>query len=273
MIGSLLGGLVKWWRRDRRRTAMAAAPRLEALEDRWLPTGVPFFPQPPGVHPLLALANVATVAQPRTNAQIVFLGDSITWSLVYGAGGPVWSAINAGGNVANFGVNGQTTQGLLYQLSLGQLNGLHPSVIVLTIGTNDLLEGASPQATAGNILTDVSVIHRYQPQAQILVLGAPPGHFSANDPYRQKVVQTDGLVSQDLAGNPWATFVNIAPALESPGGSISKFILSDSIHPTTLGYFEISKALFTPIHQALLREVPHPSPPAFVREVPHLPRL
>ncbi|HEY7153609.1 MAG TPA: GDSL-type esterase/lipase family protein [Gemmataceae bacterium] len=90
-------------------------------------------------------------SQPKGEANIVFLGDSIAWNYQYSTGAPVRSAFVSGGGAADYGVNGQTTQSLLYQLSLGQLVGLSPSVVVLTIGTDNLSQGDTPQATAAGI--------------------------------------------------------------------------------------------------------------------------
>jgi lysophospholipase L1-like esterase len=240
---------------SRRSVCRPVAPRLEVLEDRWLPSDITTVPTANAAFPLLTLADTISANQPRSSPAVVFLGDSITWGFEYGTGSSLWSTVNAGGVAANYGINGQTTQGLLYQLSLGQLAGIQPAVVVLTIGTNNLLEGDSPQATAAGILADVNAIHVYQPQAQVVVLGVPPGHANPSDPYRQATVQTDALVQQQLAGDPRATFVNIAPALEDPSGQISSLMLYDYIHPTALGYSNISAALFAPIQQAYLTSV------------------
>jgi lysophospholipase L1-like esterase len=125
-------------------------------------------------------------------------------------------------------------------------------VVVLTIGTNNLLEGDSPLATAAGILANVNTIHEFLPAAQTLVLGVPPGSAKPSAPYRQEAAQTDALISEMLAGDPRARFVNIAPALEQPDGTISTFVLFDGIHPTTLGYLNMTEALAAPILQASL---------------------
>ncbi len=259
MCFSLLGSLVKGMRRRGRPRPFsrplgsqchAVTPTIEALEDRCLLSAVTTFPTPYSELPLVGLVDVFTASQPKVNSNIVFLGDSITYNFAYGPGEPIWSAISARANAADYGVDGQTTQTLLFQLVLGQLSGIHPSVVVLTIGTNNLLEGDSPQATAAGVLADANAIHLLQPQAQVLVLGVPPGEAEPSDPYRSKVSQTDALVSQQLSGDSWATFFNIAPAFEQANGAISPEIMSDGIHPTELGYFAMTLDLFSPISEA-----------------------
>jgi lysophospholipase L1-like esterase len=229
---------------------------VEPLEDRRMMSANTTSPTPNAFFPFVGLGDVLMASQPKMEANIVFLGDSITWGYAFGAGAPVWSAFLNGAGAVNYGVNGQTTQNVLYQLSLGQLIGLHPSVVVLTIGTNNLLEGDTPQATAAGILADVNTIHFFEPQAQVLVLGVPPGAASANDPYRIAVNQTDALVSQQLAGDAHATFFNIAPAFEQSDGSISNQIMFDYIHPTTQGYADMTIALLPAIARAYLDSFP-----------------
>lgn len=258
MLPSLFDGLMKSWsgRRVVRSRGESASPWLEALEDRCVPTSIPSLPTPDSLPPILVASNVMAVAQPRTDAQVVFLGDSIVWAFAYEAGAPAWSALSGVGTLADYGVIGQTTQGVLYQIGLGQFNGIAPGVVVLTIGTNDLVGGTSPQDTAAGILADVGAIHFYAPQAQVLVVGVPPGGFTPSDPYRQATNQTDALVSQGLVGDSRATFINLAPALEGPDGQISALTLYDSVHPSALGYAQISAALAGPIQQALQQSVP-----------------
>jgi beta-glucosidase len=223
---------------------------VEELEERCVLSADTTVAAPDSPFSFTVPGDVMVAMQPKGNPGIVFLGDSITWGLANGMGAPVWSAVMVPHGAADYGVSGQTTQSLLYQLSLGQLVGIHPSVVVLTVGTNNLLEGDSPEATAAGILADVYAIHQYLPGAHVLVLGVPPGGASPTDPDRLQTEQTDALVQPLLAGAPWATFVNIAPALEQPDGSISSAVLIDTVHPTTLGYFDLMNALAAPLDQA-----------------------
>jgi lysophospholipase L1-like esterase len=261
MLLSLLRRFVNWLRRSKKTPAPQPRPRssplgVESLEDRRMFSADTTLPSLLGASPVTVAGTFQMVTQPRVNPSIVFLGDSITWGYQYGLGAPVWQSVLAGFGAADYGVIGATTESLLYQLSIGQLLGDRPSVVVLTIGTNNLLEGDGPQATAAGVLANVAMIHQLEPQAQVLVLGVPPGGATQNDPYRIQVNQTDALVAQMVAGDSRATFVNIAPAFESGDGSISGLILLDDIHPTTLGYANLTAALVTPITTAYLGSLP-----------------
>lgn len=222
--------------------------RLEALEDRCLFSATTSVP-PLNVIPFLVLEGIAAMRpQPNEGANVVFLGDSITYAYAYGAGAPIWWAVMAPLGAVDFGVGGQTTRDFLLQLSLGHLVRLDPLEVVLTIGTNDLLQGDTPELTAAGILADVNAIHVLEPQAQVLVLGVPPGAAMPNDPYRLRVNQTNALVSQMLSSDLRATFFDIAPALEEPDGTLSNAVMSfDYIHPGALGYLRMTLALIWPV--------------------------
>jgi hypothetical protein len=261
MLSSLFSTAEKWLLGHRSRQmssgsdrplSRSVAPSLEQLEDRCLLSAATTVPSAADVlNPLTVPTDILLAAQPKGNPTVVFLGDSIAEGYAYGTGMPLWSAIMAPLGAVDYGVGSQTTQTLLFQLSLGQLVGINPSAVVLIIGTNNLVEGDSPSATAAGVIADVNSIHHYLPGAQVLVLGTPSGP-RPNDALRLKTVQTDALVRQMLTGDAKATFINLAPALEQPDGTISNFVLFDYIHPSPLGYFDIAITLFTPIEQAIV---------------------
>src|ERR1051326_7402706 len=76
---------------------------------------------------------------------LVFLGDSITqgWGDDLGGAFP-------GVKVANRGISGDTTRGVLIRLKDDVLS-LKPAGVVLLIGTNDLADKADPETIAGNL--------------------------------------------------------------------------------------------------------------------------
>ena len=74
---------------------------------------------------------------------IYFLGDSITRR--WGAGEEKYKELLAnwnqnlfGWNAANFGLGGDKTQNVLWRLEQGELDGVHPKIIVLLVGTNNV---------------------------------------------------------------------------------------------------------------------------------------
>ena len=79
----------------------------------------------------------------RDQGALVFLGDSITQGWGDAMGGSF-----AGVKVANRGISGDTTRGVLIRLPEDVLV-LNPSGVVILIGTNDLEEQAEARGGAG----------------------------------------------------------------------------------------------------------------------------
>jgi hypothetical protein len=76
---------------------------------------------------------------------LVFLGDSITQKW-----GDDLDGAFPGVKVANRGISGDTTRGVLIRLREDVL-GLHPRGVVILIGTNDIEDGADPETIAANL--------------------------------------------------------------------------------------------------------------------------
>ena len=78
---------------------------------------------------------------------IVFDGDSITnrWETT---GKNQWSAQFAK-RAADFGIEGDRTENVLWRLSKGQVDGMDPKVVVLMIGTNNIGRDSADQIAEG----------------------------------------------------------------------------------------------------------------------------
>jgi lysophospholipase L1-like esterase len=151
----------------------------------------------------------------------------------------------------NFGIGGNTTQTLLWQIQHdGVLDGLSPQMVVLLIGTNNLGAGQSPDQTFAGIAADVAAIQAKQPQAQVLLLGILPRGANADDPMRSMVGQTNELLTS-LGTLSHVTYRDIGAAFLQGDGSISPAIMGDYLHPTFLGYEAMAMALMPWLDQGL----------------------
>src|SRR5215469_3331928 len=84
---------------------------------------------------------------------LLFLGDSITDFWVRQApryGTNVWAKYYAPLYAADFGISGDRTEHVIWRIDQGELDGLHPKVTVLMIGTNNSHDN-SPEQIAGGI--------------------------------------------------------------------------------------------------------------------------
>src|SRR5258705_10142771 len=81
----------------------------------------------------------------RDRNSVVLLGDSITQGW-----GEDFSAWFPGMKIANRGISGDTSRGVLIRLKEDVL-ALQPAAVVLFIGTNDLEDEADPESVAANL--------------------------------------------------------------------------------------------------------------------------
>jgi hypothetical protein len=119
------------------------------------------------------------------DADVLFMGDSITdfWRNADGnyAGKPVLDKYFGQWKVANFGIAGDTTQGVLYRLKNGEGKGFSPRAVMLMIGTNNTGRNSAAEIAEG-IGAVVLELQRDFPSAKILLLGGPLIRFARRSP-------------------------------------------------------------------------------------------
>ena len=80
------------------------------------------------------------------NIDLLFLGDSITQGWGDNA---VWKRYYGPRHAANFGIGGDRTQHVLWRIQHGEIDGIHPGVVVLMIGTNNTRVNTPDEIAAG----------------------------------------------------------------------------------------------------------------------------
>ena len=171
------------------------------------------------------------------NIDILFMGDSITdwWRSdrqPY-AGKPVFDQHFGNMKVANFGIAGDTTQGVLYRLQNGEGVGFSPKVVMLMIGTNNTRANTGPEIAEG-VGAVVLQLQKNFPATKILLLGVFP-RGTPNDPVRQEIATINEIISR-LHDNQKVFYRDIGSIFLDEGGNIPRDIMSDGLHPTTKGY-------------------------------------
>jgi beta-glucosidase len=167
---------------------------------------------------------------------VLFLGDSITegWS---GRGKPTWDARYAKYSPANFGIGGDRTQHVLWRIQQGELDGIHPKVVVLMIGTNN--SGYSAPAIARADFEIVSEIRRKLPKSKILLLGIFPRGEDPNNrnvaALRAKLKSVNAALAR-LDDGKNIRYLEIWDQFLQPDGVLSKDIMPDALHPNAKGY-------------------------------------
>ena len=164
---------------------------------------------------------------------LLFVGDSITdgWD---NAGEAVYNEHFVPLRVANFGIGGDTTQGVLWRMQNGELEGFEARLIVHMLGTNNINRNDNADIVAGNR----AIIAEYrtrQPQAKVLLLGVFPRGEAPDNPFRAAIGEINqGLAA--LADNENVFFLDIGDAFLTDDGTLTREIMPDGLHPNATGY-------------------------------------
>jgi lysophospholipase L1-like esterase len=139
---------------------------------------------------------------------LVFLGDSITqgWGDNIGGAFP-------GVKVANRGISGDTTRGVLIRLKEDVLD-LQPRAVVLLIGTNDLEEQADPETVTANLKLILAALKTHNAAMPIILCQVFPSSETKKRP-ADKIKKLNQLYAAAVKGDPrvipietWALFAD-----------------------------------------------------------------
>ena len=140
---------------------------------------------------------------------------------------------------ANFGIAGDRTQGVLWRMENGELDGYSPKLMMLMIGTNNLSGRRSTPNTPAEVAMAIEVIvtkfRTTFPDAKVLLLGVFPRGADPANPYRELIRQVNELIAV-LDDGEDVHFMDIGDRFLEPDGSISVEVMADGLHPTTRGY-------------------------------------
>jgi lysophospholipase L1-like esterase len=168
---------------------------------------------------------------------VVFLGDSITEG---------WSTLAQDFpklKVANRGIGGDITSGVLYRLKADVLS-LNPAAIVLLIGTNDVGDGADGEDVAANLRLILLAIKNYNPKLKVIVCKVMPRADGSGQATTEKIQKANLLLEQFVKTEPnfslcdtWGIFV------DEKGNQIADDFRPDHLHLNAAGYAVWKKAL------------------------------
>jgi lysophospholipase L1-like esterase len=198
----------------------------------------------------------------RGGIDIYFAGDSITrrWGTSdagYRELFDNWRRNFFGWNAANFGWGGDTVQNVLWRLTNGELDGVHPKVIVLLAGTNNI--GAEPrQGVARDMVDEVSngiaailsVMRRKAPGATVILTGVTPRRDRAGGTSLMPTIDAINRKVALLADGRSIHYVEINSRLADKGGGVIDGMTVDGLHLSPAGYqvwADALKPIFTEI--------------------------
>lgn len=192
---------------------------------------------------------------------LLFLGDSITdgwnrmphiWEHYYGRYAP-----------ANFGIGGDRTQHVIWRIENGELEGIHPRVTVLMLGTNNSGDHTADEIFAADKKI-VELIRAKIPQTKVLLLAVFPRGprktaAGVAEPWEQRMAVINEvnrrLATLDDGKN--VRFLDINARFLGDDGRIPSNVMPDQLHPNGAGY-QIWAEAMQPLLEQMMGKQPAP---------------
>jgi lysophospholipase L1-like esterase len=195
---------------------------------------------------------------------VLFLGDSLTdfWRRPAPNGGEeIWNQYYQPLHAANFGISGDRTQHILWRIQQGELDGIHPKLLILLIGTNNLAYPLNEIESGQKKI--IEQIHEKLPGTKLLILGLFPRgtdpKSTALDPkigltaaqMREKIRQ-DNLFLATFDDGGATRFLDFGGKFLDADGKIPPHLMPDGLHPDAPGY-QIWADAMQPLLQEMLK--------------------
>jgi lysophospholipase L1-like esterase len=186
---------------------------------------------------------------------VYFAGDSITrrWRATdYPKFLENWKENFFGWNAANFGWGGDTIQNILWRMQNGELDGVHPKVIVLLAGTNNVGNTPASDTKVADISKGLKALletlREKAPKATILVMGILPRNDGAKPTAVMASIDKINDNIAKLADGKIVRYLNINDKLADKDGKLFDGMTGDRLHLSLKGYqvwADALKPLFT----------------------------
>ena len=172
----------------------------------------------------------------RDQGAVVFLGDSITQGW-----GADFKGKFAGMKLANRGISGDTTRGMLIRLQEDVL-ALKPTAIVLLMGTNDLEVGIDPEAVGRNFQKITAAIKAHNPRVPVVVCRVLPSSATKKRP-ADAIKRVNALYEAAVRGDAQFTVVDTWTLFADAAGDATPAWFPDLLHLNAAGYDRWAAAL------------------------------
>lgn len=173
---------------------------------------------------------------PQQVGSVVFFGDSITqgWGDDFKNHFPELT-------LANRGISGDTTRGMLIRMQQDVLS-LRPQAVVMLMGTNDLEEGAAPTVIAENIRLIIDRLHQADPDMPVIFCNVFPSSASKKRP-ASEIKAINALCATLPRSYPQVRILDTWTLFADKQGDAKKDEFPDLLHPNNAGYAKWAQAL------------------------------
>lgn len=185
------------------------------------------------------------------NPDICFVGDSLTefWNA---QGSPIWQLEFQNIRAANLGMAADRTENILWRLNHGALDKIHPKVLVLMLGTNNLSKEPAddPTDVLRGIAAVVKQIQQKLPESRILLLSILPNGYDQGSVLRKQIIKTNASI-QKLAIPSKVTIIDAHNAFLNSSGEWRPGLTVDGTHLTMRGYDVLMNQIREPLGKAV----------------------
>jgi lysophospholipase L1-like esterase len=201
---------------------------------------------------------------------VCFAGDSITrrWRATdYPHLLANWNENFFGWNAANFGWGADTIENILWRMQHGELDGVHPKIIVLLAGTNNVGNTPASDAKMADITRGIEALlgtmREKAPKAAIIVMGILPRNDGADPTAVMPSINRINENIAEFADGKTIRYLNINDKLADDDGKLFEGMTGDGLHLSLKGYqvwADALKPLLTELIGPAARE-DHAPPP------------
>ena len=172
----------------------------------------------------------------KDQGAIVFLGDSITqgWGVDF-------KKSFDGLKLANRGIGGDTTRGMLIRLQEDVLS-LHPKAVVLLMGTNDIETEVPAEAIGRNFQKIVATLKAHDPKMPVIVCRIFPSSASKKRP-KETILAVNELIAAAVKNDPQFTVLDTYALFANAEGDALPALFPDLLHLNAAGYAKWASAL------------------------------
>ncbi|SET17192.1 GDSL-type esterase/lipase family protein [Prevotella sp. kh1p2] len=197
-----------------------------------------------------AEANARLAKPAKGEKRVVFLGNSITdnWASMH----PEFFSRHG---YTGRGISGQTSYQFLLRFRQDVIN-LHPSVVVINYGTNDIAENTGPydeETTFGNVVSMVELA-RYNKIKVVLTSCLPARSFGWRPQIKDgmaKIRHLNARVKAYAEANHIPYVDYFTAMLSADGQGMKQEYTPETVHPNLAGY-AVMEALIVPVVSKLL---------------------
>jgi len=193
-------------------------------------------------------ADAALPAPKPGENRVVFMGDSITedWHLERSFPGKPY---------LNRGISGQTSPQMLVRFRQDVID-LHPKVVLILAGTNDIMKNTGPMTTeeSGEMIASMADLATANNIQVVLCSVLPSSEFAWSPALKpaSRIVELNAWIKKYAAEKGYV-YVDYYSALADEHGGLPPSLSDDGVHPIAAGFAIMAPLAETGIQQALKR--------------------